>query len=324
MLYEALFCPERCCTKEQPLAFYLGVDAGGTKTQYVLADEHKELARVQGGTIKRMRADSATTTHNLEASLAKLAAQAGVPIQSVTRTCIGAAGVTVPLVTDWMCEAFGARVGGSLILVGDVEIALDAAFFGGPGVLAIAGTGSNVAGRSPSGKLTTAGGWGPMLADQGSGHRIGYQALRDTVLAQDEGRPTTLMAEILKLWDLPDVEGLVAYANKIPAPDFSRLAPVVVACAEQGDAIAKGVLRREAEELAHLVHIVIDRLRRDAPGPEWLPQVAFTGSIVERVMPVREGIVEALKRDFPALETLPGVVDPVLGALWRARNDPSH
>lgn len=306
------------------MAFYLAVDAGGTKTQYVLADEDKELARVQGGTIKRMRADATTTTHNLEASLAKLSAQAGVPMESVARTCIGAAGVTVPLVTDWMRTEFGKRVGGSLILVGDVEIALDAAFFGGPGVLAIAGTGSNVAGRSPSGKLTTAGGWGPMLADQGSGHRIGYQALRDTCLALDEGRPTLLLAEILKLWELPNVEGLVAYANKVPAPDFSRLAPVVVACAEQGDAVALGVLRREAEELAHLVRLVIDRLRREAADPAWLPRVAFTGSIVERVLLVREGVVKALTRDFPEIETLPGVVDPILGALWRARNDPSH
>jgi len=301
------------------LAFYLGVDAGGTKTQYVLADEQKELARVQGGTIKRMRADEAVTTRNLDGALAELASLAGVSMQSVTRTCIGAAGITVPLVTDWMREAFGKRVGGSLILVGDVEIALDAAFFGGAGVLVLAGTGSNVAGRSPLGKLTTAGGWGPVLADQGSGHRIGYQALRDAFLARDEGRDTALMPAILKLWDLPDVEGLVAYANRIPAPDFSRLAPVVVACAEQGDAVAEGVLRREAEELAHLVHLVIDRLRRDAPGPEWLPRIAFTGSILERVLAVREGIVEVLKQDFPSLETFPGVVDPVLGALWRAR-----
>ncbi len=37
---------------------------------------------------------------------------------------------------------------GELILLGDVEIALDAAFHGGAGVLVLAGTGSNVAGRT--------------------------------------------------------------------------------------------------------------------------------------------------------------------------------
>ena len=165
--------------EESRLAFFLAVDLGGTKTEYVLADETRELARVKGGTIKRMRTDAATADENFAKAIKELEAESGVLLQQVTRTCVGAAGITVALVTDWIRKAFAQHVGGSLILVGDVEIALDAAFFGGPGVLVMAGTGSNVAGRSASGKLTTAGGWGPALSDQGSGARIGHQALRD-------------------------------------------------------------------------------------------------------------------------------------------------
>jgi hypothetical protein len=37
------------------------------------------------------------------------------------------------------------------------------------------------------------------------------------------------------------------------------------------------------------------------------------------VTPIREGIVAALRRDHPSLMVLPGTVDPILGALWRAR-----
>ena len=82
--------------------------------------------------------------------------------------------------------AFHARVAGELLLLGDVEIALDAAFPGQPGILILAGTGSNVAGRSRSGKITTVGGWGPVLSDQGSGQRIGSETLRAIFLAIDE------------------------------------------------------------------------------------------------------------------------------------------
>jgi glucosamine kinase len=303
------------------LAFYLALDVGGTKTEYVLADETRELARVRGGTIKRMRTDADTAAKNLDKALAELTALTGVSMQSITRSCVGAAGITVTLVTDWIREAFANRGGGSLILVGDVEIALDAAFFGGPGVLVMAGTGSNVAGRTTVGDLTTAGGWGPALADQGSGNRIGHQALRDTFLAIDEGRTTALLPAILDLWQLPDLDSLVGYANQIPAPDFTRLAPLVVRCAAEGDGVAQNVLRGEAEDLAHLARLVIERLRRadsnDRSG--WLPDLAFTGSILEHVAPIREGIVDALRRDLPSLKVLPGVVDPILGALWRAR-----
>ncbi|WP_353069076.1 BadF/BadG/BcrA/BcrD ATPase family protein [Tunturibacter empetritectus] len=303
------------------MAFYLALDLGGTKTEYVLADETRELARVRGGTIKRMRTDANTAAQNLDKALAELTSITGVSMRSVTRSCVGAAGITVALVTDWIREAFAERVGGSLVLVGDVEIALDAAFFGGPGVLVMAGTGSNVAGRFLSGNLTTAGGWGPALADQGSGNRIGHQALRDTFFAIDEGRTTTLLPTILELWQLPDLDSLIGYANQIPAPDFTRLAPLVVRCAAEGDAVAQNVLQREAEELAHLAHLVIERLQRDASEgrPGWVPDLAFTGSILEHVAPIRDGIVQALQRRYPSLKVLPGSVDPILGALWRAR-----
>ena len=301
------------------MAFYLAVDVGGTKTEYVLGDETHELARVRGGTIKRMRTDANNASQNLDKAFAELTTLTGVPMKSITRSCVGAAGVTVALVTDWIREAFAERVGGSLILVGDVEIALDAAFFGGPGVLVMAGTGSNVAGRTTAGHLTTAGGWGPALADQGSGNRIGHQSLRETFLAIDEERTTTLLPAILDLWELPGIEPLIGYANQIPAPDFSLLAPLVVSCAAAGDAVAQNVLRREAEDLAHLARIVIERVRRNDDRPGWLPDLAFTGSILEHVAPIRDGIVDALRRDLPSLEVLSGIVDPILGALWRAR-----
>jgi glucosamine kinase len=311
------------------LAFYLALDVGGTKTEYVLADETRELARVRGGTIKRMRTDATTATQNLDKALSELTALTGVSMKSIACSCVGAAGITVALVTNWIREAFAQRVGGCLILVGDVEIALDAAFFGGPGVLVMAGTGSNVAGRTTTGDLTTAGGWGPALADQASGNRIGHQALRDTFLAIDEGHTTTLLPAILELWQLSDLDSLIGYANQIPAPDFTRLAPLVVKCAAEGDGVAQTVLRREAEDLAHLARLVIERLRRAHSDSDshshsnarfdWLPSLAFTGSILEHVAPIREGIIQALRRDLPSLRVLPGVVDPILGALWRAR-----
>lgn len=302
------------------MALYLAVDLGGTKTEYVLADEAHELARVRGGTIKRMRTDATTAEENFDQSIRELEAKAGVSVRDVTQSCVGAAGVTVALVTDWIRKIFAERIGGSLILVGDVEIALDGAFFGGPGVLVMAGTGSNVAGRTAAGALTTAGGWGPALSDQGSGSRIGQQALRDTALAVDEERETTLLPAILRLWELKNFDDLVAFANRIPSPDLTKLAPVVVSCAAEGDAVAQGVLHREAEELAHLARLVIDRLRRADQRPDWVPDLAFTGSILEHVAPIREGIVEILRRDLPSLKVVPGMVDPTLGALWRARH----
>jgi N-acetylglucosamine kinase-like BadF-type ATPase len=304
------------------MAFFLAVDAGGTKTDIVLADETRELARVRTGTIKRLRTDAATATANLESALRELTAETGISMQSITRTCVGTAGETVPLVRDWLRESITARVSGELILLGDVEIALDAAFFGRPGVLAMAGTGSNVAGRACDGTLTTAGGWGPALGDQGSGHRIGSEALRAMFLAKDDGRETSLFDAVLMFWQLKSLDLLVEYANQQPAPDFSRLTEVVLRCAEQGDAVAAEVLQREGEALAHQVRLVVRRVQRTGQFLESskLPAIAFTGSILEHVLPVRAALIAAVRAEFPAIEMHDEVVDPIVGAMWRARS----
>ena len=139
------------------MPFYLAIDAGGTKTDYLLADDTRELARIRSATIKRLRVDADTAARTLDAALTQLAALGRISLRDITRTCIGTAGESVPLVSNWLRESFSARVAGDLLLLGDVEIALDAAFPGQPGVLVLAGTGSNVAGRAPSGVITSPG-----------------------------------------------------------------------------------------------------------------------------------------------------------------------
>jgi glucosamine kinase len=301
------------------MSFFLALDAGGTKTDYLLADETRELARVRTGTIKRMRVDAATASQNLESALAQLSAQTGVSMASITRTCIGTAGESVPLVRDWLQSSFSASVGGGLLILGDVEIALEAAFPGRAGVLALAGTGSNVLGRTSGGLLITAGGWGPALADQGSGHRIGQESLRATFLAKDEERQTRLLSAVMDFWELSSLDSLVEYANSRPAPDYSKLTEVVVRCAELGDETALAVLRQQGEELAYLVRLVIRRLRLASNEHEWTPPIAFTGSILENVIQVRDALIAAVQREFPSAQAPDKVVDPIEGALWRAR-----
>jgi glucosamine kinase len=307
------------------MSYFLAVDAGGTKTDYLLADETRELARARSGTIKLLRTNAAEAAANLDAALATLVAQSGVSLQAVTHTCIGTAGESVPIVREWLTQAFHSRVAGLLTLVSDVEIALDAAFHGGPGVLALAGTGSNVAGRMANGRLTSAGGWGPILAEQGSGYQIGRRGLRAAFLARDEQRPTLLIDAVLAFWNLASIDHLIEHANQSPTPDLSALTEVVVRCAAQGDAVAARVLEREGQDLAYLVRLVIRRILNDAADPYSATQttplaLAFAGSILQNVLPVRNALIHAVHQEFPSIRPLEGVIDPIQGALWRARS----
>jgi glucosamine kinase len=304
--------------------YFLGVDAGGTKTEFVLGDESRELARVRTRTIKRMKADADTAEANLRTALQELQRATGISPQAITRCCIGTAGETVPLVINWLREAFASHVGGELIIVGDVEIALDSAFFGGRGVLVLAGTGSNVAGRAATGEIVTAGGWGPTLADQGSGHFLGLEALRRSFLAIDQQRPTRLLDDARAFWNLGSLSALIEFANANPPPEFSRLAPLVVKAAEQGDAIAQEVVAQGGTDLAMLAGLVIERIRTmeaQADSAFEVPAVAIAGSILERIAPLRDAMIIALRQRYPGIRVVDKPSDPPAGALWAARQD---
>lgn len=299
---------------------FLAIDAGGTKTECVLADESRELARVRTSSIKRMRVEADVARASLESALQQLASNAGVSLHSISATCVGTSGASVPLVAHWIRDTLASLVGGTVILCGDEEIALDAAFRGGRGVLVIAGTGSNVGGRARDGRLTHAGGWGPALADEGSGYWIGHHALRSIFQAINARQPTLLTERILQQWNLANIHQLVAVANATPAPDLPTLTPTVVACAREGDAVALDVLRRAGEGLALLALQVIEHLREMEGAADFqLPHIAFTGSVLHNVAFVRNAMIDALHQAHPSLMIHPEAVDPVEGALWQAR-----
>lgn len=304
------------------MAYFLAVDGGGTKTDFLLADERRELGRVRAGTIKRLRLDAQTTEATLRAALRELEALTGVSMHSITRCCIGAGGETAPIVGAWIRETFGRLIGGKLLLLGDVEIALDAAFAGQRGVLALAGTGSQIAGRGSDGILRRAGGYGPAISDEGSGYFLGNEGLRRAFRAIDEGRPTTLLRSFRESWSLGSLEELIEFANQNPAPDFSLLAPLVVKCSDQGDAVAAEVIRRGGEELAALTGLVIEQIRRAEAADQdefILPPIALAGSILAKVPLARQSLSRALRARYPEIQIAETATDPVMGALWRAR-----
>lgn len=121
-------------------------------------------------------------------------------------------------------------------VMSDLELSHRAAFAGGPGVLLIAGTGSAALGRDARGRLRRAGGWGPLLGDEGSAFWLGREALREPALA--------------RLWpeDLP----LRLAADAQPVRAVASLARQVLARAKKGDAAAQRLRARAARELARL------------------------------------------------------------------------
>jgi glucosamine kinase len=297
------------------MSFYLGIDGGGTKTRCALGDEITVLATVMSGGSNVIRVGEANAREALHTAVRHVCFTANVSPDQIKRVCIGAAGAARPEIAATIRSILADLTPAAAEVVGDMVIALEAAFGPGAGVIAIAGTGSIAWGRDAAGRTARAGGWGFAISDEGSGHWIGRRAISAILQVHDEGQETPLTAMVLRAWNLTTLDELVQKANSLPPPDFPRLLPVVLRAAEQSDATARMLLGDAATHLANLSAMVIRRL---APNAPYAP-VAMTGSVFRKSADVRRVFYNALQKNFPGIEVRPNLVDPVEGALALAR-----
>ena len=196
--------------------------------------------------------------------------------------------------TGWIWKTLGPMLRGDLVVCGDVEIALDAAFPGEAGVLVMAGTGSNTLGRTSNGELVTVGGWGPLLADEGSGHWIGVRALRAAIREHDEEGNSKLLTALAAQWKAETLEQVVEIAHTVPPPDFAALTRIVVEVAAKGDRLAQSVLLGAGRALGEDASLALRKVL--ALEPTAPRRVAFTGSVLENIAVVRDAMMAEVER----------------------------
>jgi len=298
------------------MALVLGLDGGGTKTRAVIARGDDVLARIEGGSIKRLRVGSEAAEANLRKLLDEVFAAAGVT--TVDAASAGIASASLPGVCEWITDVlhdFGIK---NCEVVGDEVIALEAAFKGGPGILQIAGTGTNCIGRTATGERESAGGYSSTLGDEGSGYWIGLHGIRQALHAYDRGEPTMILDRVGAVWGTSTLAELVHLGNEVPGPDFSALAPIISQAAEEGDEVATRVLLQAAEDLAESILLVRHKLRQRHGITEEVP-AAYTGSVLAKMGIVRARLTELLHAAAPQMSFCQEGVNAVEGAIWRAQ-----
>jgi N-acetylglucosamine kinase-like BadF-type ATPase len=294
----------------------LGIDGGGTHTRASILQGERVLAHAESGSIKRLRVGAEAAEANLRALLKEAFAKAGV--SSVRAACVGVASASMPGVKEWITAVFNDFGVERSEVVGDEVIALDAAFRGGPGILQIAGTGSNTVGRAPDGTREGAGGWSSRLGDEGSGYWIGVNSLRRALHAYDRELPTQVLQKVGEIWGTPNLRELINLGDSTPGPDFAALAPAISELADAGDPVAKETLAQAAADLVDFVLLVRAKLRRKHHIAGEVP-VAWTGGVIEHMTLVREAFFAGLKAAAPQMPVGREAVVPLDGALWRAQ-----
>src|SRR5262245_9143040 len=244
------------------MGYVIGIDAGGTKTVCLLADD-------QGNVVAEARRGGANLQAAGELEVEKVLHQlmeealgdrAIVP----TAICLGIAGVDRP--DDYaVVGAIMRRIGykARVIIVNDALVALEAGAPGQPGVVVISGTGSISYGRNAHGEAARSGGWGYVLGDEGSGYWMGRAALRAVLRQADRRGPVTVLSELLlKHFDVDAPQELIhkVYNTGHRPTAIGALAKCVQSAFTQGDAVAISILRTAADELESFALSVARRL----------------------------------------------------------------
>jgi N-acetylglucosamine kinase-like BadF-type ATPase len=240
----------------------LGIDAGGTKTVCLLADDQgRVVAEARGGGANLQSVGELEVEKVLHTVMETALAERGLVPAAI---CLGIAGVDRPADAE-VIRGIMQRIGykSRALVVNDALVALEAGAGDRPGVVIVAGTGSIAYGRNDAAQAARAGGWGYLLGDEGGGFWIGRAALA-AVVRQFDGRgpATRLTALVLTEMGLSSPTELVheIYYRDLHRRAIASLAALVQQAADAGDAVAGQILARAGTELAAAAGSVITRL----------------------------------------------------------------
>jgi N-acetylmuramic acid 6-phosphate etherase len=193
----------------------------------------------------------------------------------------------------------------------DTRSVLAAAFGDGPGIVVIAGTGSNVAGqKSTEAPIDKAGGWGHLFSDRGSAYDLARRGLEAAFARYDADRTVSPLArEYLAAAGQASMEALVPFLLRdIAKTTVASWAKCVFAAEAKGDREAARLLDAGAAALAEQTAFVARRLRLTKP------RVALVGGLFENQPGYRARFERALRRSCHAAQAFLLEVPGVIGA----------
>jgi N-acetylglucosamine kinase len=294
----------------------LGIDAGGTKTVCLLANDRGEVlaeARASGANLQVM--GELGVEKILHRLMEETIGERDVNLDAI---CLGIAGVDRPRDAQAVKDIMH-RIGqkARTLVVNDALVALVAGAGDRPGVVVVAGTGSIAYGRNTEGRAARAGGWGYLLGDEGGGFWIGRSALSAVVRQFDRRGPATLLTDlVLGQMHLSTPAELIhaIYDHGLQRHAIAALAGVVQRAMESGDAVAGEILDRAASELAVAAASVVTRLGMRG---NVFPTV-LAGGIFKGIPSLADGLTGRLAEVAPRSDVLRLEVEPARGAVTLA------
>lgn len=223
----------------------LAIDGGGTHCRFALS-VGGVLTVVEGGTAN-VSSDFDRSVMTIRTGLSRLEDQTGHDVRDLASlpTFVGLAGVTGPAMVERLRNALPFD---KVRYSDDRPAALRGALGLRDGVVAHCGTGSFLAAQI-GGVTRLAGGWGPVIGDEGSAQAVGRRLLWLTLQQVDAFRSATPLTDAV-LSKLGGAAEIVRFAGNARPHDLGSLAPMVTEAAKDEDPSAHQLLQEAADVVA--------------------------------------------------------------------------
>ena len=290
---------------------YIGLDAGGTKTELLARPSDQGTPWAHTGPAANLQRLGLEKTAQVLAALIR-EAHTRHPDLSRAAVCAGVAGAGSAddqhALAARLRHHLADQAPAHLQVTHDGTIALEAAFEGGSGLIVIAGTGSSLFARAYAGDMLRAGGWGYLLGDEGSGYALGLHGLRAVAHAFDGGPPTRLQALLADRHGLatPDALKRSVYRETWP---IQQMAPLVIEAAAQGDVVSTNLVTAQTDALARQAAWLAEK----HPGLVE-KRLALLGGLVRSTY-YRGALTKAMAAALPGWHIQSPMHPPVVGAL---------
>ncbi|WP_438347027.1 N-acetylglucosamine kinase [Paenibacillus sp. FA6] len=302
------------------MAYYLGIDGGGTKTYALLTDEYGNVLGKgkSGNGNHQINVDIAANSIR-EATLSALS-EAGLQLEDIRHAYLGLAGADREV--DYMIlHPIIRNIGFTNYTINcDTMIGLRAGTNHPYGISIICGTGTNSAGRNTQGEDYQCGGFSYMYGDFGGGGSLNIEVFRSVIRAWDgREQPTLLTDLLLQLLGYDAVEVMFNdfqdYGKQVPV-DAVRL---LFEAAAKEDVVAIEILNHQGVELGKSAVAVVNRLGMANDAFD----VVLVGSLLTRGDRgwIRGPIEQALLTVAPHASVVTLTTEPVVGALWSAMEE---
>ncbi|MEU1300523.1 N-acetylglucosamine kinase [Streptomyces shenzhenensis] len=295
-------------------ASVLAIDAGNSKTDVaVVAPDGTVLATARGGGFRPPAVGVTTAVDAVADAVGRAYAAAGV--SSVTHVSACLANADLPVEEEQLAAALHARAWGGTVEVRNDTFAILRAGVAEPrGVAVVCGAGINCVGMRPDGRTARFPAIGRISGDWGGGWALAEEALWHAARAEDgRGAPTRLARTLPAHFGLDSMYALIEalHLEHIAHGRRHELTPVLFATAAEGDAVARSVVDRLAEEVVTMAAVALTRL---GLLDEEVPVLLGGGVLTAGHAQLDDGVRDLLAARAPKAVARVVTAPPVLGA----------